>query len=362
MIAAALRAVDNLLGRGEAAITVPPLDGALRPNSLLDDAAKRYPLENVDCLAVQSGSLLAAAGDRVLSLAAGGKWRTRFEAPAAITSIAAIGKDGLAVGLANGAILVKGGPYDGREYRLAQGGNCITAIAATTDTLYVANGSRTNAPDAWQRDLLERNASGSVWRIGLEDARPECIADGLAYPSGIAVDGETLVVSQAWRHALVRIGPGRGAATTVLLEDLPAYPGRLSQAGDGWWLALFAPRSQLVEFVLREPAYRQRMMAEVPASCWVAPRLRSGQSFYEPLQGGGVKHLGIVKPWAPAMSAGLCLRLDAAFHPVASLQSRADGGTHGVTGVVEADGTAYAAARGDGVVVALPSDAEGEIP
>jgi hypothetical protein len=86
----------------------------------------------------------------------------------------------------------------------------------------------------------------------------------------------------------------------------------------------------------------------------VAPRLRSGRSFYESLQGGGVKHLGMLKPWAPTMSAGLCVKLDAAFQPRSSLQSRADGVTHGVTAAVEHQGQIFAAARGDGIVVSLP--------
>jgi hypothetical protein len=48
-------------------------------------------------------------------------------------------------------------------------------------------------------------------------------------------------------------------------SDLPGYPARISpaQAG-GSWLAVFAPRRQIVEFVLREPAYRKRMLQEVP--------------------------------------------------------------------------------------------------
>ena len=58
MIGGLARAFDNLFGRGEAAVTVPPLDGALRPNRMLDEATSRFPLVGVDCLAVVSGELL----------------------------------------------------------------------------------------------------------------------------------------------------------------------------------------------------------------------------------------------------------------------------------------------------------------
>jgi hypothetical protein len=224
-------------------------------------------------------------------------------------------------------------------------------MASGDGALFVADGSSTNAAGDWQKDLLERNASGSVWRIDLASGESKRIAGGLAWPAGLAHDGQSLVVSEAWKHRLVRIGlGGRGEAEPIQI-DLPGYPGRLSPAAGGWWLAMFAPRSQLVEFVLREPAYRKRMMAEVPRDYWVAPKLKSGRSYYEPLQGGGVKHLGLLKPWAPTMSFGMCVGLDSAFRPQLSRQSRADGNTHGITSVIEHDGMTYAAARGDGVVV-----------
>ena len=359
MIGALSRVFDNLFGRGEAAVTVPPLDGALRPNRALDEAARRNALPDVDCLAVHDGALVASAADGVFVPGPGGQWARRSAYGSAIACIAPVGEDGLAVALDGGDVVIEGGRHDGRRYRAGPAVACITAMAFAEGRLYLANGSATRGADDWQRDLLERNASGSIWCVDLESGEPVRLADGLAWPAGLAVDAEGVVYSEAWKHRLVRIGTAGRRAPQVLYADLPGYPGRLSAAADGWWLAVFAPRSQLVEFVLREPAYRQRMMAEVPRPFWVAPKLRSGRSYYEPLQGGGVKHLGLLKPWAPTMSFGLCVRLDRAFQPRASLQSRADGATHGVTGVVEHDGRIIVAARGDGVVVDVPRQAAG---
>jgi hypothetical protein len=335
-------------------VTVPPLDGALRPNRLLDEAPVRTALEGVDCLATHGSTPVASAGDGVFVPGEDGAWTRRATYPSAIACLASIGDDALAVALADGEILVEGGPHDGRRYRVAGMAPCITAMAARGGALYVASGSATNGLADWQRDLLERNASGSIWQIDLESGDTRRIADGLAWPAGLAVDENGPVVAEAWKHQLVRIDPARPRKRQILLADLPAYPGRLAPAADGYWLALFAPRSQLIEFVLREPAYRKRMMAEVPVAFWVAPRLRSGRSFYESLQGGGIKHLGLLKPWAPTMSAGLCVKLDRTFQPRSSLHSRADGKTHGVTCAVEHGGRLFVAARGDGVVVSLP--------
>ncbi len=352
MIGVLGRAFDNLFGRGEAAVTVPPLDGALQPNRRLDEAEARADLDDVDCLAVRGGVLFASAGANLFTTGADGQWKVLRSYEARVTALAPAGDDALAVGLANGDVVIDGGRYHGRTYRVGGGFACITSLTATGSSLLVAIGSAANAAEDWQRDLLQRNASGSVWRIDLENGATTRIAEGLAWPAGIVADGDDVVVSEAWNHRLVRIGSA--GRLEVLHADLPGYPGRLSRATDGYWLSMFAPRSQIIEFVLREPAYRERMMAEVPQSYWVAPRLRSGRSFYETLQGGAVKHLGMLKPWAPTMSAGLCVRLDAGFQPRSSLQSRADGRTHGVTSAVEHGGNLHVAARGDGVVVSIP--------
>jgi hypothetical protein len=353
MIGGLARSFDNLLGRGEAAVTVPPLDGALRPNRLLDEAPSRTALEDVDCLAARGDTLFASAGAALWAPGADGAWERRSLYGAGIAALASVGEDGLAIALENGEIVIEGGRFDKRRYRAGAGSPCITALIANGTELWVANGSATNPAREWQRDLLERNASGSLWRIDLESGKANPIADGLAWPAGLAADGDGVVVAEAWKHRLVRIARGRRDPVRTVQADLPAYPGRLAPAADGWWLALFAPRSQLVEFVLREPAYRKRMIAEVPAPFWVAPKLRSGRSFYESLQGGGVKHLGMLKPWAPTMSAGLVVKLDRSFRPRFSLQSRADGATHGVTSVIEHGDRVFVAARGDGVIVSL---------
>ena len=359
MIGPLARAWDNLFGHSDAAVTLPPLDGVLRPNRRLDEAPWRVPLPEVDSLAIVSDTLLASSGNAVYALE-GETWRTWREYQAEVICIAALGDDALAVALASGDIIVAGGAHDGLGYRAAPDARCITAMGASNTGLYVANGSAVNPPGDWQRDLLQRDASGSIWRIDLASGASKQLAVRLAWPAGLAVDGDTLVYSEAWKHRLARIDAAGAGQARVVYTDMPGYPGRIAPAADGYWLAVFAPRTQLVEFVLREPGYRNRMVAEVPKHYWIAPKLRAGRSFYEPLQGGGVKHLGLLKPWAPTMSAGLCVALDRAFQPRLSLHSRADGATHGVTAVIEHRGRMFAAARGDGVVVSIPLDALGD--
>jgi hypothetical protein len=123
-------------------------------------------------------------------------------------------------------------------------------------------------------------------------------------------------------------------------------------AGDGGaWLALFAPRNRLIEFILLENAYRADMMRDVPREYWIAPVLSPQSSFLEPLQSGGVKTMGVHKPWSPSRSYGLAVKLDAKLRPQAGYHSRANGRRHGVTAVTEFGGRVLAASKGGDAIL-----------
>src|SRR5579863_6641844 len=62
------KAVDDLFGRGEASITVPPMDGAFRPNDLLDSAASVLEISEPDCLAETSQGLVVSSGRSLFSV------------------------------------------------------------------------------------------------------------------------------------------------------------------------------------------------------------------------------------------------------------------------------------------------------
>jgi hypothetical protein len=350
------KAVDRWLGRGEASITTPPMDGAFRPNDRLDAAAVVLETPAPDCLAVTSHGLVVSSEASLFSLARAGAPFASFDAD--VSALAGLPDGGAAVGLADGRIVFVGGQYGGRTIAANPQVRCVTALAAAKDgTLLVANGSATNGPADWKRDLMEKNASGSVWRLEPASGAFTQVAGRLAYPNGLIDEGDSIVVSESWRSALTRISAGAGGRSAPLLENLPAYPGRLSRGRDkAIWLALFAPRSQLVEFVLSEDRYRRRMIDEIDADYWVAPCLRAGRSPLEPTQQGGVRQLGVLKPWAPNRSYGLVARLDAAYRPTMSLHSRANGRRHGVTSCLAFEGRLYFCAKGDGIVASQPDE------
>src|SRR5262249_37071233 len=208
--------------------------------------------------------------------------------------------------------------------------------------IYVAQGSARHRPSDWAVDLMSKNAFGSVWRIDpAGKGSAKLVVQGLGFPNGLLADRDSVIVAEAWQHRVVRLSPN--GTQKPILEKLPGYPARLSPAGDGGvWLALFAPRNRLIEFTRQEDTYRQQMMRDVEREYWIAPALASGSNFLEPLQCGGVRTMGIHKPWSPSRSYGLVVKLDAQLRPVASFHSRANGIRHGVTSVAEVGGRVFA--------------------
>ena len=357
MIAALKTFADRVLGRGDAAITVPSFDGALKPNQILEGAEIIASLGVGEDLATDGRCLYVADGAVVKRLDGGALLDVRrFDRP--VTALCVTAGGGLAVAL------------DGREVRvfataagddagLAFTGpnlNAVNALSAAPDgTILVTDGSIDQPYGRWAFDLMERNGSGRLLVIDPANGSVRVLASGLCYAFGAGAAGDDTYVSESWRHRVVAVS--RNGFVRPVLDNLPAYPSRLSPAPDGgWWLTAFVARTQLVEFVLREPAFRRRMMAEIDPKFWIVPRLRSGDSFREPMQGAHLKTMGVIKPWAPPRSYGLVIRMSASGAPLYSLHSRVDGENHGVVAAVEIGDSLYALAKGPGRLLRLPLD------
>lgn len=347
---------DRLRGTGVHAPTVPPMDGTLRPNTRLDAATVVHRIPEPDNLAGRADGLLLSSRDSLLAIdPRTGSTEVVGRYPAPVSAVATNGT-ATAIGLQDGTLLFAADGFETRAVRVDEkaGLRCITDLAFTgTGTLAVCLGSSQHSSDRWKHDLMERGASGRVVEVDLSNGGSRKLARNLAFPFGIAPTPAGVVVSEAWRHRLVLLASG---CAEHVLANLPAYPSRLrAAAGGGYWLTLFAPRSQLIELVLRQRAYRERMMREVAPEYWVAPTLAAASSFQEPLQGGAIRTHGIIKPWAPSRSYGLVTRLDEAFQPVESYHSRADGTYHGIVAVAEVGSRVFVASKGGNVLLQLRS-------
>lgn len=339
MIAALRHFSDRILGRGAAALTVPPLDGAWKPDNRLEEAAPGISARAPMALALREGALIWAEGAQVMS-----ERGVIAAAPAPITA--------LAVSPAGDLVVASRGLQFGAESPAELAAlSCVTGLCYdATGALWIAQGSVLHDFSDWSRDFLEQRRAGRLLRW--QGGRLAVVAEKLGFPWGLMADGAGVVVAEAWCKRLIHID--KNGAQKLLVDDLPGYPAGLAPAASGGaWLSLFAPRSPLLELVLREPKYRREMMAEVPPDFWIAPALSSGKSFFEPMQGGALKQMGTLKPWAPSRSAGLVAEFTATWTPVQSFHSRAGGRRHGVTSMLEAGGQLYVAATGGDEILRL---------
>jgi hypothetical protein len=339
--------LDPLLDffRGQA-VTIPPMDGALRPNTALDEADIVKSCEEPDNIVSVAGELMYSSGKELFAMS-GGKSIASFES--AITALAVNPSGVIAVGLNTGGIVFhksKASPLDGF--------NCPTALAFDgANDLYICNGSDRHSPSEWAANLMQKNSSGSLWRVSLETGERRCLAKNLAFPYGLVVDAPNsrVIVSEAWRHRLVSI-PTQDGTPKPVLAKLAGYPARITRKSSGGFiLSLFAPRNRLIEFVLQEEDYRNAMLGEVDSRYWIAPSLSASRSFLEPLQNGGVKTMGIHKPWSPSRSYGLIVELDNNFLPITSYHSRANGTRHGITSAIEHEDKIIATSRGGNLIL-----------
>jgi hypothetical protein len=319
--------------------TIPPLEAGLRPNDAIDEAQlAATDLGQVDDLVVWNGITVIASGSQVVFLdASGGRTTTalagRVMALAAGTrflyaAVEGVGLISLGAGGSSPAVVV--GSVDLHT-------NVTALLELAENDVLAAVGARSG--ESWQRALLMNDRSGAVLRI--TDGAITTIVEGVAWPAGLAVDGDQLLVSVSLRHRVERRDLGNPSKVRGHLTDhLPGYPGRIAASADGgWWVAVPFMRNRAVELLLTERALVQDMVTNLAPESWLVPRLSADLTYVAPVQVGQVRVMGVIKPWAPPLSYGLALRVDGIGHIVESVHSRAAGVRHGITGVAQtADG------------------------
>ncbi|HXT07260.1 MAG TPA: hypothetical protein VN715_10025 [Roseiarcus sp.] len=351
-------AMASVFGRGDdGALSVPPMDGVFKPNNRLETAERVVEIAAIDNLTVAAGALYGSSGDALMRIDPKGGAAAivrRFDGE--ITMLTASQSGRIAVGVQGAGLALLDGAKQAQVFDLpADCRSCITAgLFRDEDNLALAIGSRRHSWSEWKWDLMSHGATGAVANARVSTGAFEITSGNLAFPYGLAVgDDDCLFVSESWRHRIVSL-PTSGTIPRPVLSELPAYPARIVAACDGgYWLAFFAPRRQLTEFVLQEDDYRREMMETIPPESWIGPDFADGSSEEQPLQAGSVRQMGIMKPWAPSRSYGLVVHLDRSMAPTASYHSRADGSTHGVASIVEWGGQLYAASRGAGALIRL---------
>jgi hypothetical protein len=364
-----LRDVRSVIDRDGAQNAIPPLDGAFSPNDRLDGAepiGERLPGLD-DVVVASDGAVYVSAGRQVLKLS-GDRLATRdvvavFEDDAGGLAIHPDGRLLVCVAGRGLAAINPAKPAPRWLYTVDGLGlaGLISVTAAPDGRIFAVEGSAGRRPEAWRHDLMEKRSNGRLIACGPALNQPRVLLRDLPYPYGVAIgrDGNSLFLTESWAHRLSRFAlTGDGIAQReTIAGNLPGYPARIHRdAQGGFFLGLFARRTHLIEFVLKEDDFREDMIATVAPDYWIAPAFAGGSNCLEPMQIGSVKALGIQKPWAPPRSYGLLAHLDGEGEATDSLHSRAGGRFHGVTGARDTQYGIVIAVRGAGQLVLYTGD------
>lgn len=361
MLTNVVRDLEQIIFRNRDQHAIPAMDGAVSPNDRLDALpAIGDPIPGADDVAEASdGALYISGGRQVFRLTGPGyATRTVFTEFTGNAGGLAVHPDGrLLVCVAGQGLAAV--DASGRQTWLTQAEDqplhCLTSVAAADDgTIFLTDGSSAWQPEDWCRDLMAKNHHGRLLSCGASLDQPRVLLRNLYYPNGLAIHGQDLWFTEAWNHRVSRTAiQGRTIAQPrIVIGNLAGYPSRLGPAsGGGFWLALFAVRTHLVEFVLREDAYREDMIRSIPPSLWVAPALSTSNHCHEPMQFGSIKALGIEKPWAPPRSYGLIIRIDEHGDPLESLHSRVGGRYHGITAARDVAQGLVIVSKGSGRII-----------
>ena len=139
----------------------------------------------------------------------------------------------------------------------------------------------TDASDTWPpgeslTEALENRPNGRLLKYDLTTGECSLVLDRLHFANGVALspDETFVLVNETMRYRTKRVfvrGPRAGVVETFI-DNLPGFPDNISTGRDGvFWLALFAPRNDLLDSAAPTPWLR-RFLFRVPDALKPKPR------------------------------------------------------------------------------------------
>ncbi|HSN83916.1 MAG TPA: SMP-30/gluconolactonase/LRE family protein [Polyangiales bacterium] len=125
-------------------------------------------------------------------------------------------------------------------------------------------------------EALESAPNGRLLKHDLESGECTVVLTGLHFANGVAVapDDTYVLVNETMRYRTKRVyvrGPRQGEVE-VFIDNLPGFPDGISTGTDGiFWLALYAPRNELLDSAGPKPWLRE-IIFRIPTALQPKPR------------------------------------------------------------------------------------------
>ena len=158
---------------------------------------------------------------------------------------------------------------------LTEGGTLTTLVTEVdgqrmifVDDLAIAKDGRIFFSDASQHfrlgeetlELFERRPSGRLLVYDPASQETKVLMENLYFANGVALapDESFVIVVETFEHRIMRYwlkGPKTGTGD-VFAENLPGYLDNVTEAPDGFWLAIVGPRSDDLDSLVESPLRR----------------------------------------------------------------------------------------------------------
>ena len=139
-----------------------------------------------------------------------------------------------------------------------------------------------DASDKWgqenhaMEEALESAANGRLIKYDIASGECTVVLDELYFANGVAVspDETYVLVNETMRYRVKRVyvrGPRAGEVESFI-DNLPGFPDGISTGEDGiFWLAIFAPRNELLDLAGPKPWLRE-LIYRIPAALQPKPK------------------------------------------------------------------------------------------
>jgi sugar lactone lactonase YvrE len=138
----------------------------------------------------------------------------------------------------------------------------VDDVAIGSDgVIYFSDASQNHTIGTDILEIFERRPSGRLISYNPANGELKLLMDELYFANGVALSAneDFLVVNETFDHRIMKYwlkGPKAGTSE-VFAENLPGYLDNITEAPDGFWLAVVAPRVDAFDFLVDKPFLRK---------------------------------------------------------------------------------------------------------
>lgn len=152
---------------------------------------------------------------------------------------------------------------------------------APNGLIYFSDASTRYELTDWALDGFEGRGNGRLLCYDPKSDKTTTVLRGLAFPNGVCVshDGRCVYWVSTWLCRIYRywIEGERKGTLEIVVDNLPGYPDNINRASDGtYWLAFVGIRSPAFDLAMEDPAFRVRMVKQIPPDEWLCPGINYG--------------------------------------------------------------------------------------